>query len=266
MKGTTHFCRARGLMIGLLTSLLVAFGVLFDLKVVAQQPAPATKEKSTTSQTESAPPPARVAGSEDQVYQNLYRKFHENYKLGANDEIAVRVQGQPEYSLEKVKISPVGRIFHPLLGDVEVAGRTVPQLTEELTKELSEYMLNPKVTVSLLETKSAKIGVLGEVVNPGILVMGEPMKVLDAITAAGGFTDFGSKTNVRVYRQSETGNISTHEVNIAKLLAGKATPQENLELQPGDTVMISGNAKKKVALITSLAGIGGFMSVLGRGR
>jgi polysaccharide export outer membrane protein len=117
----------------------------------------------------------------------------------------------------------------------------------------------------LLETKSAKIGVLGEVVNPGILVMTEPMRVLDAIKAAGGFSDFGSKSNVIVYRQSENGAISRREVNIAKLLDGKTSAQENVELQPGDTVEVQGNVKKRVALITSLSGISNFMTVMGRG-
>jgi polysaccharide export outer membrane protein len=245
--------------------------VWLGLAALAQQPVTTKTEKATRVKTEAAeqppaPPPAAVPTevSAEQQIRDVYSKFHNSYKLGPNDEIAVRVQGQPEYSLEKVKISPVGRIFHPLLGDVEVAGRTVPQLTEELTKELSEYVLNPKVSISLLETKSAKIGVLGEVVHPGILVMNEPMKVLDAITAAGGFTDFGSKSNVIVYRQAENGQIGQHEINIKELLTGKAT--QNLELQPGDTVMVNGNAKKKIAIISSLTGIGSFMTVLGRGR
>lgn len=268
MKGTMRFRLVRSHQVSLITSLMITFCVWLGQPLMAQQPTTLTKEKSTAVKTEAPPKdqPARAENSEEQVFRNVFRKFHETYKLGPNDELAVRVQGQPEYSLDKVKISPVGRIFHPLLGDVEVAGRTVPQLTEELTKELSEYVLNPKVSISLLETKSAKIGVLGEVTNPGILVMGEPMKVLDAITAAGGFTDFGSKTNVTVYRKLESGDIRGHEVNIAKLLAGKATAQENLELQPGDTVMVNGNAKKKLATVLSLTGVAGFISVMGRGR
>lgn len=262
-----HLCPARRCVPHLIiTSWMMTLSVWLSLSVMAQQTATLTQEKATATKTESTPKPAQAEASEEQMYQNVYRKFHENYKLGPNDELAIRVQGEPEYSLEKVKISPVGRIYHPLLGDVEVAGRTVPQLTEELVKELGEYLLNPKVSISLLETKSAKIGVLGEVVNPGILVMAEPMRVLDAIKAAGGFSDFGSKSNVIVYRQEENGGIRRHQVNIAKLLDGKnSAPQENLELQPGDTIEVQGNAKKKIGMITSLSGISNFMTVMGRG-
>lgn len=261
-----HLCPASCCLPRLkITSGMALLWILLGLPALAQQTTTLTKEKSTAPPTEGSQPPAKAEVSEEQVYQNAYRKFHENYKLGPNDELAIRVLGEPEYSLEKVKISPVGRIYHPLLGDVEVAGRTVPQLTQELVKELSEYLLNPKVSISLLETKSAKIGVVGEVMNPGILVMAEPMRVLDAIKAAGGFSDFGSKSNVIVYRQLENGNIGKRIVNIAKLLEGKATAQENVELQPNDMVEVQGNTKKRVALITSLSGISNFMNVMGRG-
>ncbi len=250
----------------------IAFLLFCNFGVLAQStPSPSTEKPIVqNNQTPKAPageqnnhPPTE---SDNQILNNVYLKFHESYKLGPNDEIAVRIVGQPDYSLEKVKISPVGRIYHPLLGDVEVAGRTVPQLTEELTKELSEYLLNPKVSISLLETKSAKVGVLGEVLRPGILIMNEPMRVLDAIKEAGGFTEYGSKSNVTVYRQEISGRIGTREINLKKLLEGKATAEENLELQPGDTVMVSGNAKKKLAFVASLTSISSFMTYIGRGR
>ncbi len=199
-------------------------------------------------------------------FDEVYRRFHNTYKLGANDEIAIRVLGQPEYSIEKIKISPVGRIFHPLLGDVEVAGRTVPQLIEELTKDLAEYLLNPKISIALLETRSAKVGVLGEVLRPGILIMNEPMRILDAIKEAGGLTDYGNKSNVIVYRQENNGRIGTHEVNLKKLLEGKSSSSENIELQPGDTVMVTGNMRKKVTFVASLTSIGSFMTYINRGR
>lgn len=240
---------------------------------IAQSPTKSETEKPVTQTDQPGKAQATDADhqpsseADTQPFRDVYRKFHDSYKVGANDEIAIRIVGQPEYSIEKTKISPVGRIFHPLLGDIEIAGRTVPQLTEELTKDLSEYLLNPKVSISLLETKSAKVGVLGEVLRPGILVMNEPMRVLDAIKEAGGFTEFGSKSNVTIYRQDTTGRIGTHEVNLKKLLEGKTSSlEDNMELQPGDTVIVTGNARKKVAFVASLASLGSFMTYIGRVR
>ncbi len=249
--------------------MMAACLIVFSLMAMAQNtPLPTTEkplppEDQTPKErvSEQVKPPVEP---DTQSFNDVYRKFHESYKLGPNDEVAIRIVGQPDYSLERTKISPVGRIFHPLLGDVEVAGRTVPQLTEELTKDLAEYLLNPKVSVSLLETKSAKVGVLGEVLRPGILIMNEPMRVLDAIKEAGGFTEYGSKSNVTIYRQDTSGRIGTHEVNLKKLLDGKSSTEENMELQPGDTVMVNGNARKKVAFVASLTSLGSFMTFIGR--
>ena len=52
----------------------------------------------------------------DDYFRTIYRDFYNTYKLGPEDELALRIKGQPDYSLEQVKVSPVGRIYHPLLG------------------------------------------------------------------------------------------------------------------------------------------------------
>jgi polysaccharide export outer membrane protein len=134
-----------------------------------------------------------------------------------------------------------------------------------LTKDLSEYLVNPKVSVSLLEANSAKIGVLGDVLHPGILVMNKPMSVLEAVTAAGGFADTGSKSGVSVIRQTRDGRMLTLKVNLKLVLEGKAGSEENIPLHAGDLVLINGNAKKKVNTVLSLAGFGSFLSFIMRG-
>src|SRR5262249_35423774 len=181
-------------------------------------------------------------------------------------EIAISVTGQPDYTLERVKVSPTGKVYHPLLGDMDVAGMTIPQLIDRLTKELSEYLINPKVSAALIEANSAKIGVLGDVIHPGILVMSKPMNVLEAIIASGGFADTGSKTGVTVIRQMRDGRSQTMNVNVKLILEGKARAEENITLQSGDTVIVHGNAKKKLNTVLSLAGFGSFVSFISMGR
>ncbi len=148
---------------------------------------------------------SRQDSSSDRLFSGIYSEFHETYRLGPADEIAIRVMGQPDYTLERAKVSPAGAVYHPLLGDVEVAGMTVPQLLERLTKDLSEYLIDPKVSVALIDANSAKIGVLGDVMHPGVVVMNRPMNLLEAISASGGFNDNGSKSGVTVLRQSGDG-------------------------------------------------------------
>jgi polysaccharide export outer membrane protein len=223
--------------------------------------APTQSDKSAPAGAAQKGVPAGEAA--DSVYfENIYRNFYNSYRLGPNDEIAIRVFRQPDYTLEKVKISPIGRIFHPLVGEIDVAGYTVDELTRKLTAEFSEYVLNPKVSISLLEANSAKIGVLGEVVKPGIVIMTEPMTVMDAISASGGFTEHGSKSNVTLVRVGRDGRRYTMKVDLKKVLEGKSDGEDNLALQAGDTVIVNGNTRKKLAYVATLAGFTQFLTFI----
>lgn len=204
--------------------------------------------------------PTVPAPDDPQVFELMYENFRRTYRLGPADEIAVRVRLEPDYSIERAKISPDGRVFHPLLGDVVAGGLTVEQLTKKLKQDLLRYIKQPEVSVQLLEAKSAKVGVLGEVGHPGILAMTGPMTVLDAITQSGGFARTGSRSNVSLVRQSQTGKYQTLSVDVKKLLAGKADAEENLPLQPGDTVIVHGNFLKKLEYVTALTGFTQFLT------
>jgi protein involved in polysaccharide export with SLBB domain len=232
----------------------------------ASAPASRTCFLSEYSQ-DKQPTAATVPAADDvQVFELLYENFRRTYRLGPADEIAVRVRLEPDYSIERAKISPDGRVFHPLLGDVVVGGLTVEQLIKKLRQDLSRYIKEPEVSVQLLEAKSAKIGVLGEVSRPGIFIMSEPLTVLDAITMAGGFARTGSRSNVTLVRQGRNGRYQNLVVDVKKLLAGKADVEENLPLQPGDTVIVHGNFLKKLEYVTTLAGFTQFLTFVALSR
>jgi polysaccharide export outer membrane protein len=243
--------------LGLAAALIVSALAFWSPQASAQTPASVAGQISATEQTVE----------DDDYFRNLYREFYDTYRLGPGDEIAIRVTGQPDYTIERAKVSPTGRVYHPLLGDLEVAGMTVPRLVEQLTKEMSEYLINPKVSAALLEANSAKIGVLGDVMHPGILIMNKPMTVLEALTTSGGVSDTGDKSGVIVLRQTRDGRAQTFKVNVKRILQGKAGEEENIPLHAGDTVIVNGNTRKKMAYILSLAGFGSFLSFIsGTGR
>jgi polysaccharide export outer membrane protein len=235
--------------IGLAIALIVSALALHHPQAFAQTPASA----------------AGQAAEDDSFFRDIYREFYDTYRLGPGDEIAIRVTGQPDYTVELAKVSPAGRVYHPLLGDLEVAGMTIPQLIERLTKDMGEYLINPKVSASLLEANSAKIGVLGDVLHPGVLIMNKPMTVLEALTASGGVADTGSKSGVLVLRQTRDGRAQMLKVNVKRILEGKAGVEENISLRAGDTVIVNGNAKKKMSYILSLAGFASFLSFITTG-
>lgn len=218
-------------------------------------------QRSTIGEEGAAKASERLAV--DTYFAPIYRQFHETYKLGPGDQLAVRVANQPDYTLEHTKVSPSGRLYHPLLGELEVAGLTVPQLQKFFDTELAEYLLEPKVSVELLEANSAKIGVLGEVRQPGIIVLTRPLTVLDAIASAGGFADTGSKSNVSLLRQ-EDGRLLETKVDIKRILEGKAPLSANPILQAGDTLIVRGNLKKKIGDVNTFTSLAFFVSFLAR--
>jgi polysaccharide export outer membrane protein len=255
---TTKLFVSRAIGLGWVAILVLAAGSFASTAAQSQTESPAK-----ASQLRASNSPASIPSDPgDTYFREIYREFYNTYKLGPEDQIALRVQGQPDYSLEQVTISPVGRIYHPLLGELDVAGMTVPKLAERLTAELSQYIIDPKVSLSLLSANSAKIGVLGDVTHPGIVLMAKPMTVLDAISASGGVSDLGSASDVTVLRQMGGGRSLTRKVNVKKILEGKADPEENITLQAGDTLIVHGNTRKKIATFTSMLGFTHFLGFL----
>src|SRR5689334_8312506 len=120
-------------------SVIVGSIVLFTAAAPAGRIGSAQSRTASVSTSSTGASPAGAVhaappGSEndDAYFKQIYRNFYDTYRLGPGDSLALRVYQQPDYSFEKITVSPVGRIYHPLLGDVEVSGYTVDQLKERL--------------------------------------------------------------------------------------------------------------------------------------
>src|SRR5437588_628480 len=92
----------------------------------------------------------------------VYSGFYNSYRLGPGDVIAIYIDKHPDDSVQRVAVSPVGRIYFPLLGDVSVVGKTLPQLQEYFANSVAEFIKDPRLTLALLEAQSAKIGGRGD--------------------------------------------------------------------------------------------------------
>ena len=228
----------------------------------------AVAKKEAVSDARPVNPVAEASPSDEAAIQaqinSVYQSFYNGYRLGPGDILGIYIDKHPEDSVDKVTISPVGRVYFPLLGSLVVVGKTVPQLQEYLTNAVAEFIREPRVTLVLIEAQSAKFGVLGDVKNPGLMVMTRPLRVLDAITMAGGILDTGSQ-QVSVLRQYEDGRVQMISADVKKILKGKANPEENLYLRAGDTVIVHGNLFKALNKVSSLVGVTTLVTFLGRG-
>jgi polysaccharide export outer membrane protein len=158
------------------------------------------------------------------------------YIIGTADRLRIDVWQNEKLTLMEVPVRPDGKITVPLIDDVQAAGLTPDELKASIAEKLTEYVQTPTVTVVVLAPLSKRAYVLGEVRNAGPIGLGSEMSVLDAITAAGGFTPFANKSRVRVLRRID-GKELDYRFDYEAFVDGKA-PGTNILLHPGDTVLV----------------------------
>jgi len=155
------------------------------------------------------------------------------FRIGVEDVLTVIVRGEDELS-RTVKVLPDGQITLPLVNEIRVAGLTPEEAREAIVGALKDYVRGPNVTVIVEEINNFRVYFLGEVMNQGTLQFYRPTRLLQAVAAAGGLTEF-SKKDITIIRE-ELGAERRIEVDYKKLWAGEPG-QENLLLKPGDTLL-----------------------------
>ncbi len=159
----------------------------------------------------------------------------DKYQLGPEDVIEVSVWKEPDLT-KQLAVRPDGKISYPLIGEVQVAGKTVKQVREEISKRLEKFVTDAQVTVILLKTQNYKIYVVGKVNKPGEFVVGRPANVMQALAMAGGLTPFASPGKIIVIRRSGN-NEQTFPFDYKSVAKGEFLDQ-NITLLPGDVVVV----------------------------
>jgi len=160
----------------------------------------------------------------------------EEYVIGVRDIILISVWRDAELSV-RVPVRSDGQISVPLLDDVQAEGFTALELKEVLTREWSEFVTAPDVTVMIAEMNSKAVSVMGAVArNTRIPLVGE-LRVLEAIALVGGFTTFADRSDVRVVRRSENGVEAEYRFDYNAYIKGRA-PGTNIVLHNGDTIIV----------------------------
>lgn len=129
-----------------------------------------------------------------------YRLEDRRYLMGPLDKINVDVFGVGELSRE-IQVDSSGRFDFPLIGTIDVNGRTPKMVANEIERKLeAAYVRDPNVTINLLETVSQRVTVDGEVTTPGMYPITADMTLLRAIAVAEGVSEFASVDDVVIFR------------------------------------------------------------------
>jgi polysaccharide biosynthesis/export protein len=160
-----------------------------------------------------------------------------SYIIGPGDTLKVFVWRNEELSAT-VPVRPDGKISTPLVEDMVAVGKTPSQLARDMEKVLSLYVREPKVNIIVTTPASAYslVKVVGQVQKPSALPYREGMRVLDAILAVGGLTQFASGNRARIVRM-ENGKETIIHLKVADLVNNGDVAQNAL-LKPGDVLVV----------------------------
>lgn len=184
------------------------------------------QQKAASDPAGVAPQPAAAAADPG---------ANSEYIIGASDVLTVTVWREPTLS-GQILVRPDGMISLALLGDVRASGLTPLDLADQIAQKLKKYYQDPKVSVVVTQIHSKLVFLIGEVNKKGPVEMTSGMTLLEAISSAGGLTDFANQKKIYLLRNQDKGSQIRIPVHYKEALKGDSN--YNVALRPGDTIVV----------------------------
>lgn len=172
----------------------------------------------------------------------LAKAQEESYRLFARDVVKLSVYGEPDLDTE-LRISGVGTINVPLLGNVEISGHTLAEAEDKIERSYvgEQIFIRPQITLQVVEYSKKEISILGQVGRQGKIelpVESVRINIVNAISLAGGFSRIARGDAVRVTRKSEAdGAEQVFTVNVEQMISGKGKDAA-FYIYPGDVIFV----------------------------
>lgn len=164
------------------------------------------------------------------------------YRVNAGDQLNIYVWGEERLQRD-VRVLPDGTFAFPLVGQVAARGKVLTEIETMLTERLRDQYRGqvPKVTVSVKAPEGLQFSVMGRVKSPGAFSPGRYVNVLEALSIAGGPTEFASLDNVMVLRKRGS-QLQTLRARLGGLFrsggGGDLGADNIVQIEPGDTVIV----------------------------
>ncbi len=188
--------------------------------------------------------PATAAKADDQASAPLLERRNPRYRLELGDVITLDFPFTPEYD-ENVTVQPDGYITLITVGEMHVAGMTIPEVQQALRTAYAKILHEPIIAVGLSTFENPYFIVGGEVGKPGKYDLHGDTTLTQAVEIAGGFTYTSKHSHVMLFRRVSDDWVSARVVNVKKMLSA-GNLAEDIHLEPGDMVFVPKNRLSKV--------------------
>lgn len=156
------------------------------------------------------------------------------FMIGPGDQLDIFVFGEEKLS-GRFTVSPTGILAFPLINTLNVSGMSSQVLTKRLEAALDSYIKSPRVAVSLPSVKSFQVFFNGEVKRIGALNLSSETNILQALTLAGGLTDFATGRIILV-RQIGNSKVKRYAMQYEDILAGDKFV-DGITVETGDVII-----------------------------
>ena len=161
-----------------------------------------------------------------------------NYVLQPSDVVKVQVFQEDDLTRE-VRLSQETSISLPMIGAINLRGKTLSEAQETIRSLYDrEFLVNPQVTVFIVEYSKRSVNVLGSVNAPGVVLFPQEtgLNLVDAIARAGGFSRLADKKRVKLTRTTVEGRSENYTINVDEIMQGAAS--ENWPLVKDDVISV----------------------------
>lgn len=201
-----------------------------------------------------ASPTAASSNASNSGGESTFRDRYPRYKVRSGDVFDVSFELSPEFN-QTVSVQPDGFITLRGVGDIHVAGQTVPELAATIRAAYGQILHEPLISITLKDFEKPYFIADGQVGRPGKYELRGDTTVTEAVAMAGGFLDSAKHSQVLLFRRIDDQWTSAKIINVKKMQSeGKL--QEDLLLHPGDMLFVPKNRLSKLRPILPTASLG----------
>jgi polysaccharide export outer membrane protein len=196
--------------------------------------------------------------SGEKAQQPDFQQRYPRYQLLPGDVLDVTFEFSPEFN-QAATIQPDGYVTLQNVGDIHVAGKTVPELTSTLEAAYGKILYKPSIAVVVKDFEKPYFVASGQVAHPGKYVLRGDTTITEAIAMAGGFTEKSKHSQVVLVRRVSSEWAETRVLDVKKMLNDRNF-REDLHLRPGDMLFVPQNQVSKISRY--IPGVGMYLNPL----